>query len=122
MSKRTYKRPEREEVLELVEERGLRAAIQAAISVCEDKDAPAPARATAAGLLMRVGAIGGFGKNYMPPEPPGPLDHLSPDEYAAVQKRYLRKLEFEMAEHEAQLAAAVAGDDEADADEAGAFA
>ena len=30
--------------------------------MCEDKAAPAPARATAAGLLLRAAALGGFGK------------------------------------------------------------
>ncbi|BDA86370.1 hypothetical protein Sa4125_39120 [Aureimonas sp. SA4125] len=57
-------RPEevREDVLDLIETRGLRAAAQAAIAVCEDAAAPAPARATAAGLLFRAAALGGFGK------------------------------------------------------------
>lgn len=57
-------RPEevREDVLDLIETRGIRAAAQAAIDVCEDKTAPAPARATAAGLILRAAALGGFGK------------------------------------------------------------
>lgn len=58
-------RPEevREDVLDLIETRGIRAAAQAAIDVCEDKAAPAPARATAAGLILRAAALGGFGRN-----------------------------------------------------------
>lgn len=58
-------RPEevREDMLDLIETRGLRAAVQAAIDVAEDKAAPAPARATAAGLILRAAALGGFGRN-----------------------------------------------------------
>lgn len=36
---------------------GLRVAYRAAVSVCEDPKAPAPARATAAGLLLRAAGV-----------------------------------------------------------------
>jgi len=36
---------------------GLRVAYNAAVSVCEDPKAPAPARAAAAGLLFRAGGV-----------------------------------------------------------------
>ena len=58
-------RPEdvREDVLRLIETTGVRVAVQAAIDVAGDKAAPAPARATAAGLLLRAAALGGFGRD-----------------------------------------------------------
>lgn len=40
-----------------VRTRGLRAAYRAAINVCEDPKAPAPARATASGLLLRAAGV-----------------------------------------------------------------
>ncbi|WP_020187616.1 hypothetical protein [Methylopila sp. 73B] len=52
----------RREALELVQLQGLRIAIQAAIDIAGDKAAPAPARATASGQLMRAAAIGGFSR------------------------------------------------------------
>lgn len=53
---------ERRDVLHEIQTRGIRAAANAAIAVCEDPKAPAPAKATAAGLLFRAAALGGFGK------------------------------------------------------------
>jgi hypothetical protein len=64
MSKRKQTVAEvRQEVLELIRTDGLRAAAEGAIAVCRDPTAPAPARATAAGLIFRAAAFGGFGKN-----------------------------------------------------------
>lgn len=52
----------RQEVAELLDTEGLRAAAEAAIAVCRDAKAPAAARATASGLIFRFSEIGGFGK------------------------------------------------------------
>ncbi|WP_062229090.1 hypothetical protein [Aureimonas frigidaquae] len=53
---------ERRDVLRTIQVEGIRAAADAAIAICQDPKAPAPARATAAGLLFRAAALGGFGK------------------------------------------------------------
>lgn len=53
----------RREVLQLLQTSGIQAAAEAAIAVCQDPSAPAPARATAAGLIFRGAALGGFGKS-----------------------------------------------------------
>jgi hypothetical protein len=52
----------RREVLQLLQTEGIRAAAMAAIAVCNDPNAPPNARATAAGLIFRGAALGGFGK------------------------------------------------------------
>lgn len=41
----------RRKMLELIDERGIKAAVTAAIQICEDPKAQGPAKATAAGLL-----------------------------------------------------------------------
>jgi hypothetical protein len=69
----------RRDVLELLSTVGLKAAADAAMAVCRDATAPAPARATAAGLIFRATAVGGFGKNHVPD------DELDPSEMTAEQ-------------------------------------
>lgn len=44
----------RDEAMRVLLGRGLRAAVTAAIEVCENSEAPAPARATAAGWIFRT--------------------------------------------------------------------
>lgn len=64
----------RRDVLELLSTEGLMEAAKAAIAVCRDPTAPAPARATAAGLVFRATAVGGFGKNHTPDEDKDPSE------------------------------------------------
>lgn len=47
----------KDSVRDLIETRGLKAAAMALIEVCENKDAPAPARATAGTTLFRAGGL-----------------------------------------------------------------
>jgi ribosomal protein L29 len=47
----------RDEVRRLIRGRGARAAVKAAIEVCESKNAPAPAKATAASTLLRAAGL-----------------------------------------------------------------
>ncbi|WP_062017263.1 hypothetical protein [Aureimonas sp. AU4] len=81
----------RRAVMERLGSEGLEAAADAAISVCRDPKAPAPARATAAGLIFRATALGGFGKE----EDEG-LDkeahEMSPEETRRALARLQRKL------------------------------
>lgn len=53
----------RRAALERISSEGLAAAVEAAIAVASDPGAPPPARATAAGLLFRAAALGGFGRS-----------------------------------------------------------
>jgi len=56
------------DLLRRIRTEGILAAYEAALDVCRDKDAPAPARATASGVLFRVAGLfsprdaGGSGK------------------------------------------------------------
>ncbi|MDR4305658.1 hypothetical protein IHQ68_03350 [Chelatococcus sambhunathii] len=86
---------ERQSVFALVEDQGLRAAVTAAIEVCADRDAPAPARATAAGLLLRAGAFGGFGANGADERGTDnkDLDDMTPEELNAAVVKALAYLE-----------------------------
>jgi hypothetical protein len=85
----------RQETLELISTRGVRAAAQAAIDICEDPAAPAPARATASGLLFRAAALGGFGKS----EEEGGEKQLH-EMTAGEIERELRKLRSARDDHE----------------------
>lgn len=52
----------RRRALTRIIDEGLGVAVEAAIDIARNKDAPAPARATMVGCLFRAAGIGGFGK------------------------------------------------------------
>lgn len=90
----------RREVLQLLQTSGIQAAAEAAIAVCQDPSAPAPARATAAGLIFRGAALGGFGKSGEAETLLGKEPHemtaaelgMGSGEHIANMKRYLAAL------------------------------
>lgn len=94
----------RRAVMERLGSEGLEAAADAAISVCRDPKAPAPAKATAAGLIFRAASLGGFGKGEdeaLDKEP----HEMTPEEI----RRALARIQREMAEEDGETDETVFG-------------
>ncbi|GGE19953.1 hypothetical protein GCM10011390_44010 [Aureimonas endophytica] len=90
MAKRAKPAEVKSEILDLIETEGIKAATRAAIAICNDDKAAAPARATMAGFLFRAASLGGFGKN-ADRESDIPLHEMSPEQLdMRVQKAFER--------------------------------
>lgn len=103
----------RDEMLELVETEGIRAAVEAMIGVCRDPKAPAAAKATAAGHLFRVSALGGFGQSSESARQKE-IHEMSPEELdiackTAVRELNARRRHDETANLQAETAGQAAG-------------
>lgn len=75
-------------LLQRIRTEGVEAAYEAALSVCRDPKAPAPARATASATLFRV--AGYYEKSDHRPEPDP--SEMTPDELNAAVKTAIKKL------------------------------
>lgn len=85
----------REDARRVLRGRGMRAAVRAAIEICESKDAPAPAKATAAGWIFRANGMLGNSSDETEKEP----HEMSPAELGRALARAKAKAEaFEQRE------------------------